>query len=170
MESEPFKNKFVLLGVLFLMVLSSGVLISNFGNIGNKSLSASAIQPIVQNAPQNISNVDTVINVFGSSYLALGNTIIDTTNIIINGYGVGIQAWVNTMPRVASVSTNTVVAVGSSIEKMAGTTATVVPTIYINGIYTVGNGIAYLGIKSSSANSLASAWVGGLFTGNNYKR
>ncbi len=154
------------------MVLSSGVLISRFGVSGN-SLSASAIaQPraLVQTGAQVKHPILTTVNPLSSAYLALGNTIIGASNASLRGYVMGIHMWVNTMPRIANTSTRAVFAVGESLERAVGTTVTVVPDIYLKGIYTIGNGLAYLSIKSATANSLASVELSNLFVaGNNGK-
>ncbi|HEC93774.1 MAG TPA: hypothetical protein ENI56_00130, partial [Candidatus Kaiserbacteria bacterium] len=148
-----FRNKFIFLGVLFVMLLSSGVLISRFGISGN-SLSASAVaQPNVRVQHQVLATTD---DPFSSAYLALGNTIIGATNASLRGYVIGIHMWVNTMSRIENVSTHAVLAVGISFEKVVGETAAAVPVIYLKGIYAIGNGMAYLSIKNVTVNSLAS--------------
>jgi len=158
--SAPFKNKSMLLGISFVMILSSVVLISQFG-VGDGNMSASAV---VQQNTQH--QVNTRLDTLGSIYRAIGNVAVGATNASLQGYVTGIRAWVNMMPQIASTGTQTALAVGGSLEKMVGTTAVVIPAVYLKGIYAVGNGVAYIGIKGATVNSLADAGLSNLFTGN----
>ncbi len=160
MMSTPFRNRFMLFSILFVMILSSVVLISSFG-VSSGSLSASAI---VQPNTKHPVNMKT--NLISSTYLTFGNVVVGATNASLRGYVTGIQMWVNAMPSVASAGTQTAMVLGGSLEKMVGTTAVAVPAIYIKGIYAVGNGVAYLGIKGATVNSLADTGLSNLFANN----
>ena len=158
-----FRNKFVFLSVLFVMILSSGVLISRFGISGN-SLSASAVAQPDMRVQRSIL---TTKNPFSFASLAIGNTIIGATNASLRGYVMGIHMWVNTLLSIENVSTHTVLAIGASLERTTGETAMAVPIIYLKGIYAIGNGIAYLGIKNVTVSSLASVELSKIFVRNN---
>lgn len=139
----PIKHRFILLSVLFVMIISSGVLIAQFGT-GGKMFATSA-QPSTQNSAYVASAYDTV-----------GNTIIVAENASLLGYVKGTQIWIATALNVARMGTYGVLAIGNSLKRAINVTMIIAPTLYLKGIYTVGDSMAYLGIKSVAANSVAS--------------
>ncbi len=140
----PTKHKFILLSILFVMIISSSVLITQFGT--GVELSATYAQSSAHNSTY-----------VASAYNVIGNTVIIAENASLRGYIKGTKLWLATTYNAIRIGMYGVFVIGNSLKVAVRATIINTPDIYLNGIYTVGNSIAYLGIKSVSANSVASA-------------